>query len=328
MAMTRFLLAIGAGLLSAHVAYAQTTLPHCSKQCSDISNLVCPLTPNYNPNSTNTPTCDTSVSVPAGTVTKINNAFLAGNNNTVRGLQKCLCSLKQIFVIPANANSDSWGKWLNPHRTEQEYSRTTGSDDSYVALNVNDLDTTVSKQQDAHLAGLQIAAGVASHSESNNSNIDSGTLAVLYALAHEMAHMSWRRDNGSFNANCNLVKMANSWVDAAKAPSYAKRMWTTFGQTSFGQRNATVLPNPVGASAAALQTIYKGSVVTALGAANPEEDFVESYAVETINRATVNKFTLNINIVMGGNTVTLPVNVNRNSDVQFKFGCVDMVVAQ
>jgi hypothetical protein len=288
---------------------------------------VCPLTASYNPNSTSTPTC-ASGSPPAGAVATINNAFLAGNN-TLPGLQKCLCSLKNIFVTN-DASNGSWGKWLNPNRGGQ-YTRVAGSDDSYIALYADDLNTTVPQQQDAHLKALNVALGVASHTEVNNSNIPSSTLAVLYALAHEMAHMSWRRDNGSFNANCNLVKMAKSWVDAAKAPSYAKRLWTTFGNTSFGQRNPNVLPSPINATASSLQTIYNGGVVTALGAANPEEDFVESFAMETINLATGandnnNNYTLNINITTAGNTVPLPVNIKRNADVKFKFGCVDNVV--
>jgi hypothetical protein len=333
--MTRFLLAIGAGLLSAHAAYAQ--LPHCPSACTDtdISKLVCslkmPYDPSapYNPSNPVAPMCDTSVPLPPGTLDTIKKAFLA--TNKVGGLQKCICALTNIFVTTDASNS--WGKWLNPQGGgggARQYSRAaaTGADNAYIALNVSDLNTTVPQQQDARLAGLQIAAGVASHSETNNSGIDSGTLAALYALAHEMAHLSWRRDNGSFRASCNLVKMAKSWADGSKANSWAKRPWTTYGNMSFGQRGSNTPPSPQNANAGTLQTIYKSGVVTALGAANPEEDFVESYAMETINLAAGNtststNYTLNINIT---GSSPIKVNLNRNSDVQFKFTCVDNVL--
>jgi hypothetical protein len=320
--MTRFVLVIGAGLLSAHAAYAKNL--HCSTQCpaSGVSNLVCYLIASYNPSTTNSPGCDTSRTVPQATVTLINNAYSAAP----AGLKACLCSLTHIYVTD-DATYGSWGKWENPRRSGQ-YRRVKGNDNSSIALYTSDLNTTVPQQQDAHLATLQIAAGVATDTEVNHSNIDSSTLAVLYALAHEMAHMSWKRDNGLYGTGCQLKDMAKSWLDPQNAPTWATRLWTTFGDTRFGQRNQSVLPNPWNASAGDLQTIYTGGVVTALGAANPEEDFVESYAVETINLATKTNvtptnFTLNINLTIGGNTVTLPVNTNRNSDVQYKFGCVE-----
>jgi hypothetical protein len=97
---------------------------------------------------------------------------------------------------------------------------------------------------------------------------------------------------------------------------------------SFGQRGSNTPPSPQNANAGTLQTIYKSGVVTALGAANPEEDFVESYAMETINLAAGNtststNYTLNINIT---GFSPIAVNLNRNSDVQFKFSCVDNVL--
>lgn len=332
--MTRFLLAIGAGLLSAQAAYAQTNLPRCPTTCpvDDVLQRVCTLKMPYDPtvpfkDNPVTPMCDLSVPVSQGARDAIKNAFMLATSKAV-GLQKCICALTNIFVTTDGSNS--WGKWLNAQGAKQstQYSgaAAAGANNAYISLNASDLTTTVPQQQDAHLKALNITVpGVASHSEINNSGIDSGTLAALYTIAHEMAHLSWRRDNGSFKAGCNLVKMAKSWADGSNAGAWAKRPWTKYGDMTFGKRGP---PDPNNANASTLQTIYTSGVVTALGAANPEEDFVESYAMETINLATGANDTNNmytLNITTTGNPA-IAVNIKRNADVKFKFGCVDNVV--
>src|SRR5262249_26738525 len=159
-------------------------------------------------------------------------------------------------------------------------------------VNKSDLDPylTLSAKQDMNLQKLDIDTDIAANHQDRGkiTKRDSKSLTLLYVLAHEMGHIKWRKDVPA-DGSCGLSDFASeSWLDPANAPTYAKdHRWTDFGD-DFGDRNAIINPKPKKAGATELFTIYQNSVTTALAAANPEEDFVEAYAMQAITLAAPN----------------------------------------
>jgi hypothetical protein len=315
MAMIRFVLVIAAGLLVADVAYAAPNT--CMRSCNDITANVCNLKLPFDPSRNASPRCapihgkkseveraKRRLAIAAGS---IQNAFMIAP----AGLQKCLCSLKQIFIT-TDATYGSWGKWEG-----------RGNGNSSIALYNPDLNNyaTLPALLTERLTEIPVANGAGQYTDNNYAN--SGTLEVLYALAHEMGHMAFRRDYTNLSG-CTLQSfLSTSWTDAANWSTWVKRPWTTYAE-SFGQRDPAI-PSPKNASANDLKTIYQSTVVTALAAANPEEDFVETYAVEAINLATANNnYTLSI-VIPAASGTPYPVNQGRSS-LNPKSTCADSLL--
>lgn len=323
--MIRFVLIIGAGLLAANFAYAAPNT--CQTSCANIQGLVCNLPSGYDPTKTKLPTGCAPIRGNKRAVARAKRRLAtyaaqiqAAFTIAPAGLQQCVCSLQQIYVT-TDPMYGSWGKWEG-----------RGSQKSVIAFYTSDLNAanlpTLLMQR---LAAMPLSISAAAGQYSDNNYANSATLAVLYVLAHEMGHMAFRRDytylsgcgegNGIVPLQSFLMK---SWTDAEKNwHNWVVNPWTTYGQ-SFGQRDPTI-PGPDNASADDLAKIYTSNIPTALGDANPEEDFVESYALEAINLATANNnYTLSI-VIPAANGTTDPVNQGRNS-LTPKFTCVDSIL--
>jgi len=316
--MTRFVLIIGAGLLAAKVAYAapdycKTNAPN---RCTDIKNLVCNLQLPYAPNGKGPGKC---ASIDGrGRDAERARRRLATNADIIQsaftiapaGLKQCLCSLKHIYVT-ADPQYNNWGKWEG-----------RGSGNSSIALYTSTLNanTTVPTLMNQQLTLLGVANSVGHYTDNSNSS-NALTLAVLYALAHEMGHMAFRRDYNSLNGCTLQTFLTTSWKDAASWQDWAtKRPWTYFADTNFGTLVDSI-PPPTNANAADLAKIFTSTVVTSLAAANPEEDFVEAYSIEALNLATANSY--NLSMVIGAQSY--PVNQGRSS-LTPKFQCVDSIL--
>src|SRR3954452_24444672 len=106
----------------------------------------------------------------------------------------------------------------------------------------------------------------------------------MYSLAHELAHIKWHQQyplSGSqLGIPCYDSIFGPSWQSTAAAKM---NRWTEFGKDNVGTHPG--IPNPKNASSDQLYKIYNSGFATALAAANPEEDFVESYALGVVNAA-------------------------------------------
>jgi hypothetical protein len=326
MTMIRFILVIGTGLLAATGAHAA--------DCSDgnpITSRVCALNDGYNPapgNSYTSPTCNSNPVDPS----MIESAFGMATDK----LRADLCSLKNIFIIN---DIDSWGKWENPNFPA--VGNAPGSGYAYIAINKNDLNKQLKAHKNDQLQKLGLG-NYGTHTDDGNS----ATLSLLYSLAHEMGHIKWRRDYGNFSSQCSLTAfMSHSWTDLYDALGYATTStwrWTTFGaETSppntqptqtFGMRKSNIPAPSTVANPTQLESIYQNGVWTALGAANPEEDFVEAYAIGAIMLA-MPSFHLWINPANGDPKIQVndpafrPNNNTPNPDLKYKYTCVSALLS-
>jgi hypothetical protein len=176
-----------------------------------------------------------------------------------------LCSLKNIFIMN-NAPGATWGSW----GLYESPAWHTNYGNGFIAISINDLNLTFSMKQDADLHQLGINIG--SHSETLPAGSSGPTYGLAYVLAHELGHIIWHKQisDNCFNA------ILESWSMPATLPD-----WTRFG-AQFGQHSGSI-PYPAGLlSATQVDSIYADGFFTALAAASPEEDFVESYAIAAL----------------------------------------------
>jgi hypothetical protein len=317
--MTRFALIIGIGLLAANGAYAAD----CSNN-PPFKSRVCWLDDGYDPTPRNgytSPTCNNTPVAP-NDANRIKDAF----DKATDKLQADLCSLTNVFIV----NGDSWGKWENPYFPA--VNGAPGSNNAFVAINKNDLNKQLKDRKNGQLKKLGLDQ-YGSHTDDGASE----TLSLLYTLAHEMGHIKWRRDYNSFQ--CNLASfMSHSWTDPQDALMYATTStwrWTAFGaETSpdktqpFGTRKNTFPAPSKVVDPPGLAKIYQNGVWTALGAANPEEDFVEAYAIGAVMLAKPS-FHLWINIANGGPKIQVNDRAfrNANPDLKAKNTCVSALLS-
>jgi hypothetical protein len=131
-----------------------------------------------------------------------------------------------------------------------------------------------------------------------------------------MAHIKWRRPN-TFTGSCAGF-VSKSWSDPQNWPNMNDQQyrWTPLGKI-FGQRDKNVkphaVPDPTMADVTTLKNIYQSNVWTALGAASPEEDFVETYAIQAFLTAAQG-FQIHVIIDPNGTPQEITVNdPNRNA---------------
>jgi hypothetical protein len=173
----------------------------------------------------------------------------------------------------------------------------------------------VARVEDDNLRGLSISAGNHQHA---TGGARGQALGVLATLAHELGHIKFRRDNVR-NTSCFQSRfVATSWPDDGRnnppATNTYQSRWVNFGQ-AIGRPNVR---SPFGASAAAVREIYSNGFASALAAASPEEDYVETYKTAALIGAR-SPGILQINI----GSPPIVVNSHRNHPVlQGKLGCV------
>jgi hypothetical protein len=297
--MTRFLLVFGVISLATNAALAASC---------DITSRICTLRLPFDPSVTSdsssyTPPACSSKPPPAKVVQDIQSAF----NSASANLQNDLCSLTWIF-FHKGAVRHSWGKW------EAKLS----SPKAYISVHALVLEKPMIEKQDDNLSRLTF--GLGAHVDNSTALvINPQELSLLYTLAHEMGHIKWRRDrSAAAAAGCNMDTFINYSWDTAYDP---KRLWTNendeFGSYTDGSMKA---PSQVG-DAAGLQYIYQHGFATAFAANNPEEDFVETYAIGAISKAYPS---YRLSITIGGNAYTVnDLNgTSRDGGLVNKFKCV------
>jgi hypothetical protein len=298
--MTRFFLAVMFILLATKAAIAAPC---------DITKLVCTLKLPFDPSvvsssSSYTPPTCSAKSPPAKVVQDIQNAF----NSASANLQRDLCNLKWIF-FHKGAVRHSWGKW------ESKLS----SANAYIAVHALVLEKPMTERQDDNLN--VITFGLGSHTDNSAALvINSQQLSLLYTLAHEMAHIKWRRDRAaSAAAGCNLDTFINYSWDMAYDST---RLWTNENDEFGVYSDGGMKPPSQVTDAAGLQYIYQHGFATTFGSNNPEEDFAETYAIGAISKAYPS---YKLNITIGGATTYL-VNdtsgTSRNGGLVNKLNCV------
>jgi hypothetical protein len=285
--------------------------------CSTIASRICTLDPNYDgpiPSSgTYKPPSGSSCQNP-DPITPSDKMFIISAINQAKGqLQKDLCSLTQI-VIMRNSSQPSWGFWEDP-----QYHGGAQPGGIYIAINSNDLNKTFSAKQDANNKpdSQLLNAAIGSHQESGlPGNIVPETFGLLYVLAHEFGHIKWHQSLSS--VPCKNAILNHPWSDITTN----QPRWTQFGPNDdFGARDNSQVPWPKDVqNSNDLLKIYYGGFSTALASANPEEDFVESYAIRGVSKACNN--CVFQYVVDQNNTVKL--NDNRgSSNLGGKFTCAN-----
>jgi hypothetical protein len=254
------------------------------------------------------PSCDTA-HPPSSTQMGQMQAAWALAPNKVRA---DLCRITQFFIDP-NTPGSSWGRWENP------LYHTTIPGATQITVNANDLGNTFSQIQDNRLGMLKIDANFGKHSESVPSSVGAYEVGLLYVLTHELAHIRWHKEAfiGEL-PGCSDDPNFYSWNDVS---SYVTRRWTNFDDEFDTHINTNVKTPKNVQSADDLKGIYNNGFVTALGSANPEEDFVDSYAVETLIAACQGcKFYIEI---PSGSGNKIHLHDDRgNNELTKKFDCV------
>jgi hypothetical protein len=226
-----------------------------------------------------------------------------------------LCALSNIFVV--SGSEHSWGKWADPNNHPQNDTNKT-----YVAIHQNDFELSFSSKQDAHLEANPLLVDLKqAHHEEDLSSLSKPTVAeffgIFYALAHEMGHIKWHQNGNGSAIKCpndsNKLFNSYSWSDLGDAGTAS---WRGFADNQGTAKNN--VPKPHKANGNDLNKIYTNGFVTALAAANPEEDFVETYSI-TMLRTICDECIFNIKI--SGNQIR--VNDSRDHpDLMHKFDCV------
>lgn len=225
-----------------------------------------------------------------------------------------LCKITQFFVFQSGSDR-SWGRWENPlyHNTIPGLTQ--------IAVNSDDLGKTFAQIQNDRLTGLSIDQSYGTHSETDSAGMDAnGAVGLLYIFSHELAHIRWHKEAfiGEDPA-CSDDPNFYSWSPISNSDQ--TKRWTKFGEDFGSHKNTNIKKPGAVQSSDDLKAIYTNGFVTALGAANPEEDFVESYAIRTIIKACP-QCTFEIQIpATNGVNIDLH-NDRRNAALKQKFECV------
>jgi hypothetical protein len=243
-------------------------------------------------------------------------------NNSPSGVQADLCALDAILILTDGTHS--WGKWDS-----------VGSGGSFIGINVADFDDGISGRGNAHLAGLGISGANNWHRETNCCDDHTYALGILATLAHELAHMKFRRDPTPASpirksACFKDYFIGSSWgaYEDTLSPTY--RRFLSFG-LEVGAHKAAGNPVPkarhngVPATPDEVRRIYTEGFATALGSQSPEEDFVETYTALAVMRWRGSKKSLHLFIPDG--LPALEVTVSRRGGtgdpiLQGKLDCV------
>ena len=258
------LLALG---LISNAAYAQV--------CSDIRTQICTLKLPYDPapsTTTPNPAAPDCVSGTDPISQTQKDAIQSAFDLAPRRVKAELCKAKfYLFDDASSGNHESWGRWESPVYHSPKFG------DTQIAINSSDLSTTFSDKQERHFGGLGVDKYGKHLDEVIPGRWDPQALGLLYVLVHELGHIRWHKDAAVSDVGCADDANFYSWLDVTAAKA---QRWTDFDQENLGDHKNTQIKKPKDVqSVDHLKSIYTGGFVTALAAANPEEDFVESFAV-------------------------------------------------
>ena len=319
--MTRMLSSLAvvltSGVLLTGAAYAQVPC-----KSSDIKGRVCSLATGYlSDPSQNVPShyqvaaCDPDT--PVGNAdTEVQKAFELAPER----IQSDICSLHQIFVFDdAKTPGSSWGKWEEPTRYgTQSYADCGPSGCSFVGIASSVFNSSLGSLEDKTLSRFNIDTKTVTHKHTvpapgGRPSFPSTRIAVLATLAHEVAHIKFRRDGVRY-APCFYYHFVNlSWDTPPDTVEDARqRNWLAFA-TPYGSNMA--VPKPSNATAADVEKIYTSGFATAFASNSPEEDYVETYKLRAILADKAGK--LELTGLPSGNNLT--VNSPDRTDLQIKF---------
>jgi hypothetical protein len=312
----RFALAVGVILLATNAAHAACITVNGVLTITSLFSLpdTWDPTPGF---SYQSPIC--SKPAPKGQADKIQAAFALAP----APLQKDLCSLLMCIFVGAGKGSGSWGKWEDINQTV--VGTNMGSGNSFIAIHNSDFDMRLDKKHDAYLKAVNNSiSGLASHAD-HKPDQESKPLSLLYTLAHEMAHIKWRQaisiGQQKLSDNCTVIDFINSgsWSSTQGVETYR---WIDLG-TNRGQRNNGVKDPTTATTNQHLNDIYTKGMVTFVGDLNAAEDFVETYAIQSLMLA---KATLDITITGYPNPISVTSNTRGDAGgdaiLQSKFKCV------
>jgi hypothetical protein len=305
--MMRSLLLVTAGILPllAGSAFGQT--------CSDITDRICPLSADFNPELTGTnykaPACSGDASYDQ--VSLIQNGF----DMAPAQLKEEICNLKKIFVF---AGDYSFGLWENPKGNPPQIPQDSPPG-SYVAISSAVIGKTLSEEEDEILQDLGVRPRLqVSHVDAPADA--SRALAMLAIMAHEIGHIKWHRDNIASSLLCYPTAFVNnSWEPGSV--NYGNR-WTAFGQETGMRKHGISSPKSANLNPAMLRRIYAGGFASAFAAVSPEEDFVETYKLMILRHSPLERLQLN---VPGG---MIDVKNNSNDRLNAKVSCVSPLVSR
>ena len=289
-------------------------------QCN-IADKVCALANNFDPDPTppnnpdnKSPTCGGSVATAP---------FVAAFNAASPEMKTNLCQLRNIFV---SAGPQGWGRFNDPTKHGRDpHEKNDKAGDSYIAVPQPDIGKTFSQLQDQNLKFINagLAASI-NHSETNTVP----ELGLLYAMAHELGHVIWHKQyqlGPRSEIACYDANFASSWRHSNSGKG---RRWTKFDDETIDSHGDASIKMPKGAATEAdIAAIYK-AYPTALAAANPEEDFVDAYALEAVfssPRCAASNCTFSMNFSTG--LPAVPLNGNRGTPIAGKRQCANTAIA-
>jgi hypothetical protein len=299
------------------VSIASAAVPARAKDCSDISSRVWSLSSTFEPN----PTVPNNNAAQSPPTTKLATgdqiAAIAAVIDLAPGRVRAdLCNIDNFYVD--TTDHGAWGRWENPLRHGGASSKTE------IVVNSSDFGKKFHERQDDHLKQLngesKTLDNFAKHSEGTMpGRIDPTAYRLLYVMVHEMAHIRWHKASFAGDSSvCADDPNFYSWKDINAGAS----QWTAFGADAGDYKNGNIKKPKHVQTAADLLAIYAGGFVTALAATNPEEDFVESYAIRALIEACPDCVT-NITIGTGGSGTTIRVNDDGGHPLlKAKFNCV------
>jgi hypothetical protein len=298
---------------------AETALAAC-----DSSNraLVCELS-NYNPEAGADPTG----TCPARSdfVTAIRDAVAVAPN-----LRDEVCRLTGLFVV--TDGNVSWGVWQNPRSNQTPGGKKPAT---YVGIASTLIGSTLSAHLDATLkAVLKNPNAPVQHSTATLSDANSKKLAVAAVLAHEIGHIKWHRDNIYSSLPCfydrfifNEAAASNkerSWKrDDGLTASVARAFHPgpSHSDPSGGADHDRGVPHPKqGLTPPQVRAVYTGGFASAFASLSPEGDFVETYVLRVLQKATVS-FPLTLNFP-GAELGPIDVIGNRSFPLPEKLECI------
>jgi hypothetical protein len=304
------LLALGALLLTG-TAHAQCNIA--SKLCAVANNFNPVPKPPNNPDN-KSPSCGGSVAaIP----------FIDAFNAASPDIRTSLCQLKNIFV---SSGPQGWGRFNDPSKHGHDpHQPNDQAGDSYIAVAQPDIGKTFSQLQDQNLKFIN--AGVAANINHAETNTVPG-LGLLYAMAHELGHVIWHKQyplGQPLHIACYDANFASSW----QHPNSGKgRRWTEFDDETIDNHPDANIKMPKAATTPAeMADIYK-VYATALAGANPEEDFVDTYALEAVFSSThcaQNNCTFTMNFSTG--IPAVPLNGDRGTMIAGKRQCANTAIS-
>jgi hypothetical protein len=224
------------------------------------------------PNGTS-PTCMGAAN-PAD-VQKIQTAYsLILNTPSLANVAGKLCQVKHILLYTPPRHS--WGRYNDPSLHPIDAGST------YIGLSTSDLNQSFRSKQDDHLSVAPDVPPGLIHHNSVGPNADDPKYGLVYALAHELGHITWHQQYPLTGPQpgipCFDAYFGNpSWGGNTNEAKHNR--WTDFGADgSLGTPSGIPVPPQTATTPHDIYLIYTNGFATALGAANPEEDFVEAYS--------------------------------------------------